>query len=602
MSTASSLPTSLVLNYINKNGLKPGARFPTARALSTELKIGRMALNRAITELVGRRVLDRQGQKLFVGQAGSDRQVRAPLDFFVEKWHDVRPVMQLATRWGMEVRVHRSSETDDRRRQLLDLLESGKESSGVLIYGSECETELLRLQKQGVPIMVFGDRSTRFSFTTYHPRSMVDQALRHLMELGHREIAFVAPPPAQSYPLMHREVESTYVQLCQSMGLNRSAERLLAFVDDAASEGVAWRRLRRNYKEVTALICENLLLVDRMIDLARKDGIAVPKELSVMGVYSQESHHSGDLSVTATYLDERQMLQIATLMLLDDIEKESTASGRPVQKTTLCQPRLFLRESTGQAPKHSAAIDASPMETPSEWSADLAERRKRLRQLNNKPFHTLTQRRTIQYQPVDLTAHVNRRLTSYHGWLGQLPLLHLPSGETQIHGVPCRVLDRALVMRSRFARTVRGKLLPESITIPVERKVDGIFILHAGGWLKYHESMGTYEFARGSRRDRVEIMSYGTGQGSAKELKERARQSIIGDWHPSGFPFDGAMARCWRLTQDGDFLRYLRYLYLYHWRNPHPGTHLDAVKITVHQPTLQATLGILAMTSYCAAA
>ncbi|NJL70285.1 MAG: LacI family transcriptional regulator [Candidatus Competibacteraceae bacterium] len=546
-----------------------------------------------------------------MGDLKEKGELRPPIDLYVESWHDVTAVAQLARHWSMEVRSHLSSEPGQRRRQLLDLLQrvdSGHPSSGVLIFGSDCEDQLVQLQKRSVPVVVFGDRSTRHSYVAYDPAPVAELAVQHLLGLGHREIAYLALPSFSSFPLMHAEVESAYVTTCRKQGLLSSANRLFVTQIDPASLRRTWQQLRREHRKVTALICEIVQLAQGIIALAKADGLQVPREISVLSAYDHPKKVLQDAPVTAIHFDDRQMIQMAALRLLDDIEATRSPLSLPVQRSAHCLPRLFERGSTTAVHPESVALlqdepaRGLPFPAGLEWPEELPQRQEKVARFNARLFKGVNDRgprRRLEYLPLDLGPSANRLLSKQYGWMGKLPLLHLPPGIHEMHGVPFAILKKALVLRSSFARSVQGRALPESVTLEINRKVDGVFILHAGGWLKYHETFARYEFHLAHRRtEAVDVVAFGDAPVSAPSSKARTEASILQDWFPETPAFSSAQAKPYLVTQRGDPLRYLRYLYVYHWANPQPGSRLERFTARILQPELQATLGILAITTY----
>ncbi len=596
----------MILQWIGSKNIKKGARLPSVRFLAEELNVGRMALNRAIAEMIGKGIVLRQGKRLFLGDVVIENEVLPPIDLFVEAWHDVTAVIKLARRWRLEVRSHRSLEPEDRRRQLLDLIQSGLPTSGVLIFGAECSEQLAELQKRHIPVVVFGDRSDHFSYVASAPQPVADLAIKHLVDLGHREIAYLALPSDWNFPLQHIEVEEAYVGTCKRLGLASSAHRLFRIQDDPASVRRLWQEIRRQHSSVTALICEIVQLASSVIRFAQADGINIPRDLSVISAYNQYGGVTRDFPITAIEVDEKQMIQMATLRLLEDIDSSHMMLGKPVQRTALCLPRLFERESTAavhpdlaSAPGHPQPSSDSIFPSDSTWPKDAEKRLAKVVKINARRFAGVNDMEELIYTPLDLSAHANRLLTKHYCWLGKLPLLHFPPGVHEIHGVPITVLNKALVLKSSFARSVNGIALPESVTLAVHRKLDGLFILHGGGWLKYHESIGTYDFHFADKRmDSVDVIAFGAAAQKSAGAQARKQASIIQDWHPSTPYFDSAIAKPYLVTQNGDPLRYLRILCLYHWANPYPDTTLQSITLKILNPESQATLGVIGITTY----
>ncbi|NJL70303.1 MAG: hypothetical protein HC888_01235 [Candidatus Competibacteraceae bacterium] len=155
----------------------------------------------------------------------------------------------------------------------------------------------------------------------------------------------------------------------------------------------------------------------------------------------------------------------------------------------------------------------------------------------------------------------------------------------------------AVVLRSRYAQSCRRVALPESVRIPIGRRIHGVFLLHAGGWLHFHQPVAEYRFGIAGREEaKVEVVAYGASDSSADGETDRVERSIIQDWHPSFPSFTSANAMPYFVTENGDPFLYLRHLYLYYWSNPYPELPVEHFTMRTYHPHGEATLGLLAMT------
>ena len=68
------------------------------------------------------------------------------------------------------------------------------------------------------------------------------------------------------------------------------------------------------------------------------------------------------------------------------------------------------------------------------------------------------------------------------------------------------------------------------------------------------------------------------------------------DWHPSAHPFASPEALPHIITEQGDPLRYERYLYHVRILNPGKDIPLEFFQMTAEKPEARATLALLALT------
>ena len=85
----------------------------------------------------------------------------------------------------------------EEEQRLLSLV--GRRVDGVVLLVAELDDELLDRHAQGVPMVLLGRRSAsmRVHSLCFDHYAGACEAVRHLLELGHRQIAFIAGPPAR---------------------------------------------------------------------------------------------------------------------------------------------------------------------------------------------------------------------------------------------------------------------------------------------------------------------------------------------------------------------------------------------------------------------
>lgn len=166
-----------------------------------------------------------------------------------------------------------------------------------------------------------------------------DQAVKHLMDLGHRKIGLISGP-LESYILKARY--NAYINALSkySLEINKDYIGLGYFVADSVREHV-----QRLYNlGVTAIICSHDIRAVSAITECMNRGIRVPEDLSIVGF--------DDLPLTAS-----------TEPPLTTVRQDRSALGRagyyamscllnnlPISSILLHAP-LVVRSSTGAAPK-----------------------------------------------------------------------------------------------------------------------------------------------------------------------------------------------------------------------------------------------------------
>jgi DNA-binding LacI/PurR family transcriptional regulator len=171
-------------------------------------------------------------------------------------------------------------------------------------------------------------------------------ATRHLIELGHRRIAFLGLDPDDVYEF--KVADDRYAGHCRALteatltpdpGLVVTTG-FLAEAGEAALEELLFRADWEPHRLPTAVVAVSDELAMGVIYAARKRGLRVPQDLSVVGVDDHELARYFDLTTVAQPVIEQG--RIAAQMLWDLMH-----SGRiPDPEVIRLPPGLIVRDST----------------------------------------------------------------------------------------------------------------------------------------------------------------------------------------------------------------------------------------------------------------
>ena len=180
---------------------------------------------------------------------------------------------------------------DDRRVEVeraRSLLEMG--ARALIVSGLDHEPELAGLARRfGAPLVATSIYEATASLPTigYDNYGLARQALGHLLELGHTDIALVHGPAARNDRTRRRIRGAESVEGSHSL---RKIETELSVRGGVAGarEALSWDR------PPTALLCvSDLIALGAMFELQR-NGLLVPQDMSVMGFdnisWSEHSH------------------------------------------------------------------------------------------------------------------------------------------------------------------------------------------------------------------------------------------------------------------------------------------------------------------------
>ena len=170
-----------------------------------------------------------------------------------------------------------------------------------------------------------------------------EQAALHLIQLGHRRIGFVSGP--LSFRSSH-ERRSGLEDGLAAAGLNLrpefAAEGAYTFESGASCGSMLLRRAERP----TAIFCANDEMAAGLLQAARRAGVQVPQELSVVGFDDFQIAAQVWPTLTTIHSPIRNVGRLAAQRLFAGAQEGNTSLA-DIEALT---PQLVVRESTGPAP------------------------------------------------------------------------------------------------------------------------------------------------------------------------------------------------------------------------------------------------------------
>lgn len=179
-----------------------------------------------------------------------------------------------------------------------------------------------------------------------HRQAMAD-ATQYLIAMGHDRIGLVTGP---DQCLSARECELGFIDALAAQGLDRGAELVAASDGSFASGEAAARLLLAVSPRPTAILAVSDLLAAAVIKQALADGIAVPADLSVIGLGDSPLAEALPAALTSLRPPWGEMAFAAAIEL-------SGQSARPQPAEFFAS--LITRDSSGPAPGAQARASAS---------------------------------------------------------------------------------------------------------------------------------------------------------------------------------------------------------------------------------------------------
>lgn len=167
----------------------------------------------------------------------------------------------------------------------------------------------------------------------------IELALKHLLDLGHRRIAYVGGP--QNTSTGHTRYRS-FVELRKRFGLAPDRGLAVNATDYKEAAGQdALRRILTRRRDFTAVLAANDLLALGCVDELQARGLACPDEVSVTGYNDMPFVDRLDPPLTTLHIPREELGVQAANLLLERIRQPDM----PIKQLRL-EPRIVVRGST----------------------------------------------------------------------------------------------------------------------------------------------------------------------------------------------------------------------------------------------------------------
>ena len=229
----------------------------------------------------------------------------------------------------------------DRAVTLLDRLMHGTTDGAVLMLPEETNDELKSLQRLGYPFVVVDPRvalDEGVAAVSAANASGAHAAVQHLLALGHERVAAITGPLEW---LASKERLIGYHSAHAGAGVLADPDLVMEADYSIAGGEVAAARLLDLANRPTAIFALNDNMAVAVLREARKRGLRVPEDLSVVGFDDSEQASIVTPALTSVRQPLAEMGRMAVSLLLRLIENQSV-EGLKVE----LQTRLVVRDST----------------------------------------------------------------------------------------------------------------------------------------------------------------------------------------------------------------------------------------------------------------
>ncbi|CAM3602318.1 LacI family DNA-binding transcriptional regulator [Deinococcus frigens] len=229
----------------------------------------------------------------------------------------------------------------EQEQQALDLL-MRRRVDALIVLGGVIEDAALQNVAARVPLVAVGRDVGGLSerCVLIDNRAGIRDVVRHLAELGHRDVAFIAGLESQHDAVERREGFEAAMQEC---GLALRSELMRAGDYTEGSGERATEELLSLGRPFTALVCANdQMALGARLALYRR-GVRVPQDVSLTGFDDLFSSRYTTPPLTTVHQAVNELGELAAQTVL-----RLLAGEQPRMIPYI--PRLIVRESTGPAP------------------------------------------------------------------------------------------------------------------------------------------------------------------------------------------------------------------------------------------------------------
>jgi len=228
-------------------------------------------------------------------------------------------------------------------RVVLDRIVSSKMTAGMLaIFPGNAKEHLIEYHEQGFPIVIIDDQSPVSSLPwvgTDH-RAGARQVVKHLIEVGHRDIAYISGPKSFK---VSQDRQLGYLDALQEAGIEARLEFVLEG-DFKPPTGLACgHRLLEMTPRPTAIFAGNDEMAYGVMEAAEDLGLRIPDDLALAGFddIAPSAHMRPPLTTVCQPFYE--MGQQAISLLLSLLEVSRTRIPPSFQSLRPFTPDLPLR-------------------------------------------------------------------------------------------------------------------------------------------------------------------------------------------------------------------------------------------------------------------
>ena len=265
----------------------------------------------------------------------------------------LRGIEDTLTPQGYIAMIANSDGDPARESMLIDTLRARGVDGLILASAQREDPAISRAVEEGIPVVTVNRRvdDPNVSSVTNDEASGIRLAVRHMIELGHRQIAHIAGPRSLSTGLMRHDA---FLAAIRAGGVAPYRELIASSTAFNEDEGERCCRsllqlsAASGTRRFTAIVCANDRLAIGAIRALRDAGHACPHEVSVSGYNDMAFVDRIDPPLTTVRIQKREAGARAASILLDRL-----TDPRDAPEHVVLPVELIVRGSTATIRRHA---------------------------------------------------------------------------------------------------------------------------------------------------------------------------------------------------------------------------------------------------------
>ncbi|KPL92556.1 DNA-binding transcriptional regulator CytR [Vibrio splendidus] len=216
-----------------------------------------------------------------------------------------------------------------------------KQADGMLLLGTDHPFDVSKPEQKNLPPMVMAcEFAPELELPTVHIDNLTSafEAVNYLAQLGHKRIAQISGPTTATLCKFRQQ---GYQQALRRAGvsMNPAYSTVGDFTFEAGAQAI--RQLLALPEQPTAIFCHNDAMAIGAIQEAKKLGLRVPQDLSIVGFDDIQFAQYCDPPLTTISQPRYEIGRQAMLMMLDLLKGNDVQAG-----SRLLEAKLVVRGST----------------------------------------------------------------------------------------------------------------------------------------------------------------------------------------------------------------------------------------------------------------